>query len=72
MKHAAEEITSEKLSDMLTADCNNMFTNIRHRTKKNSEAITQLKQARMTDQNLIKDMTTRFNRLSEYVKEIII
>ena len=32
VKYAAEEITSERLSEMLTEDCNNMFHSIRHLT----------------------------------------
>ena len=49
VKHAAEEITSERLSDMLSDDCNSMFSNIKHRTEKNYEALTQVRQGRMTD-----------------------
>ena len=49
VKHAPEEITSERLSDMLSEDCNNMFKNIKYRTEKNYEALTQVKHGRLSD-----------------------
>ena len=43
VKHSPDEISNERLSEMLSDDCNNIFKTLRRRTDSNYEEITKVK-----------------------------